>query len=250
MNARICAAAQCFILWFVWPGIGLAQQNWIEITTVRLKPGMIDAWRDMYKKDIIPAYRKAGISSLAVWKNGPFGPAYEFTVITPIRSFAEFDNQRPLLSGMGQKERDAIARTLGKCILEMRSTVMLAQADTSVAKSGAAPPPLIMFQTVTVSPRNAAGYIAFLRDEIKPAISAAGVDVWMVYQSVFGSDGNQITTIRSVKNYAELDAGPLAVRIMGSERALSAAAKSDQLIESSRIILLEYDSEISYGRIF
>jgi len=227
------------LLWFSF-GIARGQDSWIQLTTVRLKPGMLQEWRNVYKNEVIPGYKKAGVSSYGVWRNGPFGDPHEVILMSPIREFAQFDRE----------ERTPTRARLDKCVSRMESVALLWQPDISVAKENAPPPELIMIQTVTVPAKTAGAYLAFLHDELRPVIVKGGVDAWMVYRHVFGSEASRITSVRSLKNYSELDAGPLAARVLGPEAASILAAKSDQFVESSRIVIARYDKELSYGRVF
>jgi hypothetical protein len=226
-----------------------AQDSWIRVTTVRLKPEMIQEWRNTYKNKIIPGYRKAGVSAFAVWRYRPFGDAYELMLMSPIQKFAQFDGEDPLQNSMRAEERVRIESKLDRCVSGIESMALLSLADLSVEKENVAPQ-LIMVQTVSVAPKNASAYLGLLKDEFKPLIERSGVGIWLVYRHVFGSETSQITTIRSIKNYAELDAGPLAARLLGPQAASILSAKTDLLAESSRIVVAQYDKELSYGRIF
>jgi len=211
---------------------------------------MIQEWRNTYKNKIIPGYRKAGISAFAVWRNRPFGDAYELMLISPIEKFAQFDGEDPLQNAVTAEERVRIESKLERCVSGIESMALLSLPDLSVEKDSGAPPQLIMVQTVSVAPKNANAYLAILKDEFKPLIEKGDIGVWLVYRHVFGSESRQITTIRSIKNYAELDAGPLAARLFGPQTASILSAKTDLLADSSRIVVAQYDKELSYGRVF
>jgi len=226
-----------------------AQDNWIQITTVRVKPDMIDKWRGTYKNEIVPAYKKARLPSFAVWRNSPFGDTYEFTLVTPIEKFAQFDAPSPLTQVMKTADRLRVEAELNRCVTGAFNVALLSQPDISIVKEGAVTPPLIMVQTVTVAPKNVNAYLAFLKGEMRPVIQKAGVDVWLVYRHVFGSDGNQITTIRSMSSYAELDAGPLTARVLGPDEAIRLGAIGNQFLDSIRVVVAQYDKELSYGKI-
>jgi hypothetical protein len=211
---------------------------------------MIQDWRDTYKNKIIPGYRKAGVSAFAVWRKWPFGDAYELLLMSPIEKFAQFDGEDPLQNAMNAEGRARIESKLDRCVAGIESMALLSLADLSVEKENVASPQLIMVQTVSVAPKNAGAYLGLLKDEFKPLIEKSGVGIWLVYRHVFGSETSHITTIRSIKNYAELDGGTLAARLLGPQAASILAAKTDQLAESSRIVVAQYDKELSYGRIF
>jgi hypothetical protein len=227
-----------------------AQNNWIRLTVVRVKPEMIREWRNTYKNQVIPGYKRGGVPSFAVWRTSPFGDNYEFLMMSRMANLGQFDGGDPLWKAMATVDRRRTAITLDKCVAGVSSIGLLAQPDISVMKQGIPLPPLILFQTVSVSPRNISSYLTFLRNEVKPVIEKAGVEIWLVYRHVFGSDGYQITTVRSLKNYAELDTGPLAAQVLGPQEAVILAAKNDQLVESSRIVVGQYEQDLSYGPMF
>jgi hypothetical protein len=224
-----------------------AQDNWIRVTIVRVKPDMIARWRELNKSEIIPAYKKAGIRSFAVWRTVPFGNSYEFTLMMPMKSFAELDRETPLRRGMLAQGRRQVEAELDKCVSGAENLALLGLSDISSGKPNAPPPQLMIVQTVTVRPTDLSKYLNFLKEDMKPVVQKAGVELWEVYRHVFGSSTNQITTFRSLKNYAELDSGPLAARILSPEQANMLAAKDNQLVESSRIVIAQYDSELSYN---
>jgi len=233
---------------FSLAGLSRAQDNWTGMTIVRVKPDMIVRWRDVYKTEIIPAYKKAGVQSFAVWRTIPFGNSYEFTLMMPIKNFAQFDGEVSPGRGMMPQGRLRTPAELDKYVIHSESLALLALPEVSSEKAGAPPPQLVIVQTVTVLPKNISTYLNFLKEDMKPVVQKAGVDFWYVYRHVFGSLTNQITSLRSLQNYAELDMGPLAARILSPEEANTLAAKDNQLVESSRLVIAKYDSELSYSK--
>ncbi len=215
---------------------------------VRVKPAMLGRWRDLYRHEIVPAYKKAGIPSFAVWRTIPFGDTYEFTLLTPMRNFAQFDQDQPLIGALKTQARLRVDTELDQCIVGAESMALLGLPDISLSRDST-PPPLLIVQTVTISPKNVSAYLSFLKENMRPVVQKAGVEQWLVYRHVFGSSTNQITTFRSLKNYAELDAGPLVERILDPQRAMTLAAKNSQLVESSRIVIAQYDRELSYYKL-
>ena len=242
-----CGRVRLIGLVFSLAGLSQAQDRWTGLTIVRVRPDMIVRWRDLYKTEIIPAYKKAGIPSFAVWRTVPFGNSYEFTLMMPMENFAQFDGETALSRGMTSRQRLRTEADLDKCVIGAENLALLALPDISSGKAGASPPQLMIVQTVTVMPKNVSTYLNFLKEDMKPVVQRAGVELWQVYRHVFGSSTNQITTLRSLQNYAELDMGPLASRVLSPEEANRLALKDNQLVESSRIVIAQYDSELSYN---
>src|SRR5713226_9737599 len=114
-NSRESTNIRALSLLLFFTGIAAAQESWIRVTTVRVKPDMIDKWRGIYKNEIIPASKKARLPSFAVWRNGPFGDNYEFTLVTPIEKFAQFDAASPLIKTMKTEDRLRVEAELNQC---------------------------------------------------------------------------------------------------------------------------------------
>jgi hypothetical protein len=221
-----CMHKPVYLFALVISSIGVlhAQGGWIPVTTVRLKPEMIQDWRDTYKNRVIPGYRKAGVSAFAVWRKWPFGDAHELLLMSPIEK-AQFDDEDPLQNALKAEERartnpswtDALpGSSVWRCCLWR---IYPTERECCFA------PQLIMVQTVSVAPKNASTYLGLLKDECKPLVEKSGVGIWLVYRHVFGSETSHITTIRSMKNYTELDGGPLVAQILGPQAASILAAK-------------------------
>ena len=148
-------------------GIAVAQntpQNtWIRVTTVKVKPDMVQEWREIEKNEIMPAYKKANVPAYAVCQ-----------------------------------------------------------------------------------PKNVNAYLSYLKEEIKPVMQKAGVDWWLVYRDIFGAEHTQITTVRSMKNWAEIDAGPITRRLLSPPEYTRVTDKGNALIESSTIAMGHLVKDLSY----
>src|ERR1700704_1890318 len=60
------------------------------VTVVRIKPEMLDEWRDVEKTGVVPALKRQGVRTRTVYAAGPFGPAFEYTIVQPLAKFADF----------------------------------------------------------------------------------------------------------------------------------------------------------------
>lgn len=240
-------------LLLIMTGIAIAQNNakppedsWIRVTTVRVKPDMVQDWQAIYKNDIVPAYKKAEIPGLGVWATSMFGNSYEYTLVSQIKKFDQFDGESPLTKVVKPEDRVRIGERLSRCILSSHTEALLSAADISIVKKDAPTPDLVMVSRVQLQPKNVNAYLSYLKEEVKPLMEKAGLDWWLVYRDIFGADHTQIITVRSMKNWAEIDAGPIARRLLSAPDYAKHTEKGNALIESSSLTMARYVKDLSY----
>ncbi len=231
-------------------GIAVAQDtpknSWIRVTTVKVKPEMVQEWRDIEKNEIMPAYKKANIPAYTVWQTALFGDGYEYTLVVPIVKFEQFDGDGPLVRTMKPEDRVRLGSRITRCIVSSHSSALLMQADTSITKSDSARPALIMVTQIQLEPKNVTAYLSYLKEEIKPVMQKAGEDWWLVYRDIFGSQHTGVTTVRSLKNWAEIDAGPITRRFLSPPEYTRVTTRGSALIDSSTIEMARLVKDLSY----
>lgn len=240
------AAALLFCLAGIAAAQDTPQNSWIRVTTVKVKPDMVQEWREIQKNDIVPAYKKAKVPGYAVWQTSMFGDSYEYILVTPITKFGQFDGDSPLVASLKPEDRVRIGNRMTKCIVSSHSSGLQLQTSISIAKEGAPTPDLIMVTQVQLQPRNVNAYLSYLKEDMKPLMQKADMPWWLVYRDVFGAEHTQITTVRSMKNWAEIDAGPLARRLLSPADYSRHTEKANSLIESSTISMARLVKDLSY----
>jgi hypothetical protein len=83
----------------------LAQSSMSRVTITHVRPDMLTEWVDLQKNEVVPALKKAGEKTRTVYVSGLFGSSYEYVIITPIASFAQFDGDSPILKTLGPAPR-------------------------------------------------------------------------------------------------------------------------------------------------
>jgi hypothetical protein len=234
-------------------GLAIAQNNteppkdsWIRVTSVRLKPEMVEEWQAIQKNEIVPAYKKAEIPGLSVWATSMFGNSFEYTLVAPIKEFEQFDGEGPLVKAMKPEDRVRVLDRLNKCTVSMHSEAFLSAADISIVKKDAGAPNIIMVNRIQLQPKNINAYLSYLKEEMKPVMAKADVDRWLVYRDIFGAEHTQIVTVRSMKNWAEIDAGPIAKRLLSAPDYAKVTEKGNALTESTSITMARYVKDLSY----
>ncbi len=222
------------------------QNTWIRVTTVKVKPDMVQEWRDLEKNEVMPAYKKAGVAAYAVWQTTMFGDAYEYNIVTPITKFEQFDSDSPIVKSMKPEDRVRVGARITRCLVSAHNTALQTQADISIMKQDAPRPELIMVTQIRLQPKNVSAYLSYLKEEMRPVMQKGNVDWWLVYRDIFGSEGTQITTVRSMKNWAEIDLGPITRRLLSPADYSRLTDKSNSMVESTSISMGRLVKDLSY----
>jgi hypothetical protein len=88
-------------------------------------------------------------------------------------------------------------------------------------------------------------YENWLKNDYKPALEKAGVTVFRVSRPVFGVASNQIETLRMMKDFAEIDGGPILNQKLGADAVRALNAKSNGLVVSSRTTIIRVRPDLS-----
>ena len=107
-------------------------QSWHSISIVRVKPDMVTEWQDLQKNVVNKALRKAGVKERGVFETAVFGNSYEYVIISPIASFAQYDEpMSPLRKALGDDAwRDYVAKSR-RCIVSVQTFADLERPDLS-----------------------------------------------------------------------------------------------------------------------
>ncbi len=235
----------------VLPGLCLAQDSGqpqtLRVNTYRIKPEMVPEWESLLKNEVTPGYKKAGIPFLSVWETASFGEGNEYVAASPIAKFADLDGPNPLSKALAPDILASLLTRARKCLLESRSAAVISHPELSIMHEMQEPPAFAMVTTSHVAPGHSLDFQNFLKNDIVPAYRKAEVQQYWVYETVFGSDMNEWTTLLLYKKYADLDGGPLLARTLGQEGYQKVLAKTSGIISSSRRNLIKYRPDLSIG---
>src|SRR5438128_10661860 len=128
--------------------------QWSSITIVHVKPDMVADWQDLQKNVVNPALKKAGVKERSIFETAVFGESYEFVVVTPITSFAQYDEPISLLrKTLGEDAfRDYQAKSR-RSVVSVRTYAELARLDLSYMgkiASMTGPPKLAVVNSISV----------------------------------------------------------------------------------------------------
>jgi len=230
------------------PGLCSAQSDqpqYLRVTTYRIKPDMVQEWESLIKNEILPAYKKAGVSEISSWDTASFGTGSEYTIAIPVAKFGDLDGPSPLSKALAP---DALANLLGrarKCVIESRSVAVRSHPELSIMHEMTEPPGIAMVTTTHVAPGHRADFENFLKNDVTPAYKKAEVQQYWVYETVFGGDPNEFTSLLLLKKYADFDAGSLLVKALGQEGYEKLMGKTAGIVASTQRMLLHYRGDLS-----
>ena len=216
--------------------------TWLRFQTTKIKPDMRQEFEG-YLKQVPAAYKKAGAQFFIVLVNAA-GDMNEYTSVTPIAKFAEMDGPSPLIKNFGEEGAANLVRGLARCQISQTRYYSLAQDDLAINK-GAPTGTLWMFTRTFVNPGKMQDYANWMKNDYKPALEKAGVTQLRVSRPIFGAANNQIESIRMLKDFAEIDGGPILNKL-GADTASAINAKAAGLVRTSMTTLVRIRPDLSY----
>jgi hypothetical protein len=225
-------------------------QQWSSISVVRLKPDMVTEWQALQKDVVNPALKKAGVKERSVFETAVFGTSYEYVVITPITSFAQYDEpMSPLRKTLGEDAyRDYVTKSR-RCIVSTQTYAELARMDLSYMGKMAtmtAPPKLAVVTSLSIVPGRASAFESLVKSDVLPVMKKADVIGYFVSQSVFGGDGYGYTSVVFYDSFAEIGKGSPFLRVLGPAGSANFFAKFAGVIAHQERIIGRYNADLSF----
>jgi hypothetical protein len=233
-----------------WSGAGAqAQQDTtrILVAVAHLKPEKVTEWRSLQQKEVIPALKKAGITTRTVLET-MFGDRPEFITVRPLASFAEFDGTGALEKAIGAKAAAELGAKIQACEISTQRYIINRQNEFTVGKTDA---PVRVTTTYRVNPGQAPAYRQFVRDYVLP-LDRRGVQENKIAGFSVGITGNgspepgiwvQTTYL---PNLAALDAAGLANQLLDEAQRNLLNARAGELRVTVRNTVRRVVPELSY----
>ena len=216
--------------------------SWVTVDIVQVKPERLSDFEKLYREEINPALRQAGVPWRSVWQTGEFGETYERQLVTPLASFAELDAGGPLRRVLEPREYDRVLEKLRRSIDRRQTYAVLYRADLSVESDDVSGFPIARVTNLQVAPGRGAEFEALLRENLT-TFRAADV-VFGVYQRQFGPGPVVWQIVENLRSYSELARGGI-LRAFGDESGRVAAQLGGLLVSIERTVL-EYDPTLSF----
>jgi hypothetical protein len=225
--------------------------QWSSISIVRVKPDMVAEWQDLQKNVVNPALKKAGMKERSVFETAVFGESYEYVVITPITSFAQYDEpMSPLRKTIGEDAYREYQTKARRCVVTVHTYGELARLDLSYMgkmMTMTGPPKLVVVNSISVVPGRATAFENLVKTDILPVMKKADVTGYFVSQSVFGGDGYGYTSVTFVDSFAEIGKGSPFHRVLGPAGAASLFAKFAGVVAHQERAIYRFNPELSFA---
>jgi hypothetical protein len=216
------------------------------VTVVRLKPDMVDTWIALQRNEVIPAQKKAGVTSRVTLAT-VVGNSFEYVMIAPFPLWAAMDGDAPLVRGIGREGAAALNAKLRACILTQQSYMVTRSDSLSVP----APDAMVWRQVIRrVVPGKMGELRTFVRDSITPIMRKAAADGRIAGFSFaargVGAPNGEVTTNSLYKNFAGLDSGDPLVIGVGRAAAAALNARLTSLAPTVQVIVRRRLSDLSF----
>jgi plasmid stabilization system protein ParE len=203
----------------------------LQVNIVDVKPDMINAWIDFQTKQTVPALQKAGVARRDVYQ-AALGRVGRFIAVRPVGTFAERDSPAPLERALGAAGAREYNDAVRKMIADETTYVIQRIPDASYDPIPDAIYKILVLSQNHVAPGRGADYLNYVRTEILPLQQKAQAKRFLVSQIVFGGDPNTFGTATFSEKFADLDAGPATVRVLGQDGAAKLAQKTVGIVMS------------------
>lgn len=227
------------------------QQQWSSISIVRVKPDMVTEWQDLQKNVVNPALKKAGVKERSIFETAVFGNSFEYVVITPITSLAQYDEpMSPLRKTLGEDAfRDYLTKAR-RCIVSTQTFAEVSRLDLSYMGKTASmtgPPKLAVVTSLSIMPGRGAAFENLVRSEVLPVMKKADVIGYFVSQTIFGGDGWGYTSVIFYDSFAEIGKGSPFVRVLGQAGSEALFAKIGGLVAHQERMIARFNPDLSFS---
>lgn len=222
----------------------------VSIQVTQVLPEMLEAWQNTVKSEGIPGQKKAGVAWRQTYTKAPFGPSYTFVTMTPIVSFASYDQPSALTRGLGEDGLVKYFANLRPLVVSSNIAALTFERRASIVAGARTQASLLLVETLVPLPGRASDYVALVAAECLPLYAKAGIRNYWVYTGSLGA--STIMTMRPLGGLSELD-GPDPMRAaldegLGAEAAARLRQRLDGLLAGvAATEVYRHIPELSFG---
>jgi hypothetical protein len=189
----------------------------LQLTIVNIKPGMMNAYVDYQKTEIVPALQKAGVKWRDSWRTAVFGDLFEVANVTEIKSLAQYDAPPPLRTALGEEGYKAYQAKMGAMADSARTYAIRTRPDLSYIPDPAYEPKMAILTRVEVNADKLADFETFIKNDWIPALKQGGGKYYAVSQVVYGGTTTLYFTLVGIDTFADLEKGHPVTRAIGED---------------------------------
>lgn len=224
-----------------------AAPQWMAISVVRVKPDMTNEWIDLNKKTVIPALKKAGVKERSCFTTAQFGESFEYVLITPIESLAQYDGESPLRKALGESGYQAYLEKARRMVTSVHTFADEARMDLSYEGKMTGPPNLAVVAAITVAPGRTQEFENLIKTTVLPAVKKGEAKGYFVTQTVLGGDISSYTTVTMYDSFADMAKGSPLMKGMGAAGYASFLRKTAGIVVKAERAVYRFNAELSFG---
>lgn len=216
------------------------------VTEYRVKPEMAGQWLTLQREQVVPALKKAGIAQYTVYQT-LIGDASDFTVVTPLQSFGEFDRPDALERALGAQAAADLHAKLGECTESIHRRIENRQDEFYLDPGTAS---ALFVSSYRAMPGRSQDYMSFIRAQMFPVMKTAkengtfaGLSVTVSAQ---GGEAGIITLNMHYPDFAPLDGPPPVAKTLGPEGTREFITKGAGLITPLEQLVLKRIADVSF----
>ena len=229
------------------PKPAAAESQMMFIAFAKVHPGMAPAYIDLQQKEVMPAQKKAGGGGRQAYSSGIAGPPGEFVYLSPIASFAQFDQPGPLIRALGEEGAAALNAKVAKLAEPMGSAVVRTRPDLSYMPDPKAPPTALAIITIIdLTPGKRIEFEAFIKRDVLPAMQQAKVKLYWVSEVLYGENTGGYISAIGYDTYEAIGKGHPFVIALGEDGSRKLEAKAAGIVTKLHRFVSRYRPELSW----
>jgi hypothetical protein len=224
-----------------------AQPQLLYVSIVKVKPGAGADYTAIQTKEVIPAQRKGGGLGRDAWSSGITGPVGEVVYLSPISSFAQFDNPNPMSKALGAEGAAALNAKVNALAEQKQTMIVRTRPDLSYVPNPGATSPLAMITLVDVVPGRRGDFEAFVKRDVIPAMQQAKAKSYSVMEVVYGDSTNAYVTAVGYDTYEAIGKGHPFQIALGEDGARKLDAKVAGILTRVERFMSRHRPELSWS---
>jgi hypothetical protein len=190
------------------------------------------------------ASKKFGIPWRETWSVSQFGEGGVYYLVSPVKNFAQFDEQGPL-SALSVEDRLTYANLARNAVESSHYKLIEIANDLSLVSDRKDLPKLARITVVHTLPGKGADLEATIKDLLLPAVKAAGVKDFWVHRTVVGGPIGEYTYVLLFDKWADLDALGSMQKLLGDNYG-SYMARVAAAVQSGENMVIKLDPKLTY----
>jgi hypothetical protein len=211
-----------------------SSEGLVLLTFTTVKPDRVSEFERLQKEELNPAFRKAGVTMRFASTRATVGEGYTYVFGTPLKNFAELDQENWVTKALGREKAAALIDKLRSCQVASRTVVVRNIPDLSWGLD--TPMPYFVVTSIQLVNGKKEEWLKYQR-EVAPAQRKSGLATYVVQETIYGGDNNLVYTLRRFDRFADLDSNPLRQH-MGEEayNALVAKRPTEAVVRFERTL--------------